>query len=310
MEQILALKKSFADGALSKTDYISKSFEVHKTLIQYRDILKTSDIEKIEITADDIIITVRNSGIKMLLDYSDKRCTPLEILNFGKYENEDAAMVYALIKPGATILDIGANLGWYSLHFSKLVQGNGVIHAFEPIPDTYKKCKANIELNHFTNIRLNNFALSDSNGEIEFYYNPASTGSSSMKNLLELENTQLIKSKIQKLDDYVTENKLVPDFIKCDVEGAELLVFKGALEVLQQYKPIVFTEMLRKWSAKYNYHPNDIIQLFTDKEYNCYYSKNNNLIKIAEITDSTEQTNFFFLHKEQHADIIKLYESK
>ncbi|HTC00985.1 MAG TPA: hypothetical protein VK705_09905, partial [Ferruginibacter sp.] len=133
MEQILTLKKNFLLGDLSKADYISKSFEVHKTLIQYRDILKTTEIEKIEITSDDIIVTIRNSGIKMFLDYSDKRCTPLEILNFGRYEDEDAAMIYTLIKPGSTILDIGANLGWYSLHFSKLIQNNGFIHAFEPI---------------------------------------------------------------------------------------------------------------------------------------------------------------------------------
>ncbi|HTC00865.1 MAG TPA: hypothetical protein VK705_09300, partial [Ferruginibacter sp.] len=85
---------------------------------------------------------------------------------------------------------------------------------------------------------------------------------------------------------------------------------KGALEVLKEYKPIVFTEMLRKWSAKYNYHPNDIIKLFSDKDYSCFFSKNNSLIRITEITDATEHTNFFFLHKDQHFDIINSYESK
>ncbi|WP_342228107.1 FkbM family methyltransferase [Rickettsiella endosymbiont of Rhagonycha lignosa] len=51
------------------------------------------------------------------------------------------------------------------------------------------------------------------------------------------------------------------DFIKCDVEGAELTIYTGGINVIREHKAIIFTEMLRKWSVKFNYHPNDIIAL-------------------------------------------------
>ncbi len=85
------------------------------------------------------------------------------------------------------------------------------------------------------------------------------------------------------------------DFIKCDVEGAELLTFQGGLKTITKYKPIVFTEMLRKWSAKFNYHPNEIIELFKDIGYGCYFVVNDKLHEIKMMTDETIETNFFFL---------------
>jgi hypothetical protein len=63
---------------------------------------------------------------------------------------------------------------------------------------------------------------------------------------------------------FVAKNNAKVDFIKCDVEGAELFVYQGAKATLMQQKPIVFTEMLRKWAAKFDYHPNDIIALFDE----------------------------------------------
>jgi hypothetical protein len=101
------------------------------------------------------------------------------------------------------------------------------------------------------------------------------------------------------------ENKLQVDFIKCDVEGAELFVFQGAIETLRDQKPVIFTEMLRKWAAKFNYHPNQIISLFTELGYQCYFSQENLLRKFSLMNDETEQTNFFFIHPERHKSLIQ-----
>jgi hypothetical protein len=95
------------------------------------------------------------------------------------------------------------------------------------------------------------------------------------------------------------------DFIKCDCEGAELLVFKGAKNVIYADKPIVFTEMLRKWSAKFGYHPNDIINFFGELGYSCFYSNLDKLAQIDEVNDSTIETNFIFLHRGKHKSVIR-----
>lgn len=63
--------------------------------------------------------------------------------------------------------------------------------------------------------------------------------------------------------------------------------------------------MLRKWSAKFNYHPNEIINLFKKMGYGCYFVDSGELKEIKEMTDKTIETNFFFLHADKHFNIIK-----
>ena len=72
------------------------------------------------------------------------------------------------------------------------------------------------------------------------------------------------------LDQWTANQQIKPDFIKCDVEGAELLVFRGGQETLRRDQPIVFAELLRKWSKPFGYHPNDMLCLFRGLGYLCY----------------------------------------
>lgn len=70
---------------------------------------------------------------------------------------------------------------------------------------------------------------------------------------------------------------------------------QGALKTLKQDQPVVFTEMLRKWAAKFNYHPNEVIALFTSLGYECFYASiDGTLLDFNEMTDETKETNFFF----------------
>ena len=94
------------------------------------------------------------------------------------------------------------------------------------------------------------------------------------------------------------------DFIKCDVEGAELLVFKGGLNTIKRDKPIIFSEILRKWSAMFNYDPNEIFDLFKSEGYLAFTVNTNVLLPFCRMDESTVETNFFFLHAEKHRDLI------
>ena len=115
-----------------------------------------------------------------------------------------------------------------------------------------------------------------------------------------------VKCHVDTIDNYIKDNNVRKlDFIKCDVEGAELLTFKGGIETISEHKPIMFTEMLRKWSAKFNYHPNEIIDLLKMIGYSCYFVDGTRLKEITIITDETNETNFFFLHKEKHQNKLK-----
>jgi FkbM family methyltransferase len=158
----------------------------------------------------------------------------------------------------------------------------------------------NIENNSIANVVLNNFGFSNEEKEILFYYNKTGSGNSSMQNLTGSDSAEKIPCIVKKIDAYVDEEKISVDLIKCDVEGAELFVFQGGIETLKKFRPIVFTEMLRKWSALFNYHPNEIIELFVSIGYECFIINNGRLNKILEITEETEETNFIFLFPSKH----------
>ena len=113
------------------------------------------------------------------------------------------------------------------------------------------------------------------------------------------------------LDSFVKENHIRKlDFIKCDVEGGEFNVLKGAKATLKNLKPIVMMELLRKWSEKFGYHPNEVITLFASFEYSCFAIQKNKLHKILEIDEDTIETNFLFLHEVKHQSHISLFNKR
>lgn len=303
------IKSQFNEKKIDKHEFITKMYEQHLVLGDYANFLAQSGISKIEIGDGQLIFTSRatpyhTGGLRFLTNIDDKRVTPLEAFNFGRYEDEDSEMIYKLLDKSFVVFDIGGNIGWYTTHIAKMLT-NGKLYAFEPIPATFKNLQQNVQLNALQNVVLNNIALSDSKGELSFYYSSKMTGASSSQNITNNENAVLVKCITNTLDSYCKENSIERiDFIKCDVEGAELFAIKGGLEAISTFKPIVFTEMLRKWAQKFNYHPNDIVALFKSMDYKCFINYSGKLKQIEVIDELTIDTNFFFLHKEKHASQI------
>lgn len=297
------LKKTYLNNQIPKAHYIEKMFRIHKYLYDYSQFIKDTDIEKIEISDNSVVMMTREK-IKIICDKNDRRIVPMEILNFGSYEKEETRMFLSLLDNGSYVFDIGANFGWYSLLFSKYFK-NAKIFAFEPIKRTFNYLKLNIKLNNASNIKPFNLGFSDKNGEGVFYFRTAESASASLADLKEDRRAKRVVCKMARLDDFVRSKKLKVDLIKCDVEGSELLVFKGGREVITKNKPIIFAEMLRKWSAKFNYHPNEIISLLKSIGYECFTAKGGLLKKLAKMTDETVETNFFFLHLIKHGSKIK-----
>ena len=155
-------------------------------------------------------------------------------------------------------------------------------------------------INNISNVQVFNFGFSNEEKEITFYYYPEGSGNASLANLSKSNNVEKISCYVRKLDNFVSEKNLKVDFIKCDVEGAELLVFKGGIETIKKHKPIILAEMLRKWSANFNYHPNAIIELLSDAGYRCFTAKGEKLIEFFTMDEQTLETTFFFLHSLKH----------
>jgi FkbM family methyltransferase len=305
---ISVLKEAFAKGDLPKPEYIQTAYtEFHNTLFDYANNLGKTDIREISIDSEGVVFTVRSSGIKIRCQLGDHRSPPFETFNFADFEPNESRMMDKLFEGCKTFYDIGANIGWHSLNLAGKYR-NSNFYCFEPIPATYQHLLGNIQLNAFTNISTYNLALSDKNSMQNFYFYEACSGNASAVNLTERTDVNAIECRQTRLVDFLVEAQLAPpEFIKCDVEGAELMVFKGASEILAEHKPIIMTEILRKWSKKYDYNPNEIFELFFSKGYESFTTDGYNLIPFHEMTEETLETNFFFLHSESHNKKIQRF---
>jgi FkbM family methyltransferase len=298
------VKKEFENKKIDKWEYIDKMYSIHRILFDYADFISNTNISQIKIKDHQVIMTFRDSEVQFICAKNDKRIAPFDVLNFDNYERAELLMQMELIDGDDTVLDIGGNYGWYALHIAKKFPNCSIL-SFEPIPSTFQHLNENIRLNNLSNIQTLNFGLSDAPGSFKFYYNPELSVNASLANVSGSDYVEEITCEVRTLDEYCTSTGLKVDFIKCDVEGAELLAFKGAKATIQKDCPVIFSEMLRKWTAKFNYHPNDIISFLSELGYNCYVLYEGQLKNFDVVDDRTIETNYFFLHKEKHADKIK-----
>jgi FkbM family methyltransferase len=296
---------AFESGHLDKPSFIQTMYaEHHAALFDYAGHLGHTNIRKIEIEDGRVIMTSRDRGIRILCAPGDFRIAPVEMLNFMDYEKEDYSMVERLVGETDNFFDIGANIGWYSINIAA-ARRKARMYCFEPIPTTFAQLQANLQLNALAHVKSHNFGFSNQAGEFPFYYYPEGSGNASSANLTGRTDVQTVQCQVRTLDDYTAQTGIRVDFIKCDVEGAELLVFQGGAQTLARDKPVVFSEILRKWSAKFNYHPNDIFGLFAHLGYQAFTAHDQRLHRFYSMDEATLETNFFFLHADKHADSIR-----
>lgn len=302
---ITELKTAFEQGQLTKPEYIEKSYNnFHSKLFDYSANLSETDIREISIDAEGVVFTVRSSGVKIRCQKGDHRSPPFETFNFADFEPRESRMMHKLFEGCRQFYDIGANIGWHSLNLAASYR-SASFQCFEPIPATHQHLTGNIALNRFTNIWTHHVALADRQGMQTFYFYEACSGNASGVNLTERPDVSEIQCQLCRLDDYIAEHHLIPpDFIKCDVEGAELRVLQGAPETLTQHQPIILAEILRKWSAKYGYNPNEIFELLASYGYRAFTTDGRNLYLFDKMTEETVETNFFFLHATRHQQQI------
>lgn len=298
---------------LNKQTYMRK---VHEQLMNIKDInclLENSIIEKVEISKMGRVHIILNSdyhNLKMEIHEKDYEEVPVSILCNGNYEKKEMNMVLKILTfleetDGFVAFDVGANVGWYSLNLLKRFPWMKV-YSFEPSPITYERLINNIRLNGFSSSNAFNIGFYQETGKLNFYYDSEESCASSLVNLREKNTVDIISVDMKRMDEWTKENNINKvDFIKCDVEGAELFVYKGGMGLISENHPIIFSEMLRKWSAKFEYTPNDIIALMKEEGYKCFVIKENEKLEECKVIDeSTEETNFFFLHTKKHFDII------
>jgi len=164
-------------------------------------------------------------------------------LNEGFSDYSIAQKFIEYLKPGMVALDCGAHIGEYTLLFACLVGTEGQVHAFEPDPRVFVYLQRNVQFNKLSNVFINHVALSEDEGEEEFVLEKDPTASHISR--LPASGLKAIRVKTTSIDAYVLKNGLRRlDAIKIDVEGAELVVIKGAMTSIEKFQPgLIFVEV-------------------------------------------------------------------
>jgi FkbM family methyltransferase len=180
------------------------------------------------------------------------------------------SIILGHLTPGAVFVDIGANIGFYSLQARKRVGPEGRVVAFEPNPDTVKKLKRNLQLNGME-IELFEAALSNRVEVVTLYSPEGCHGETSMRHC---GGRQVSEKQVPavRLDDVFPRDIDRIDFLKIDVEGAEAMVFEGAQTVLRRFRPPVLLEINEKASLAFGYAPYDATKILMqcNPEYRIY----------------------------------------
>jgi FkbM family methyltransferase len=152
----------------------------------------------------------------------------------GSYELPIQKCLVRELKPGEIFFDIGANAGFFSLLASKQVGEKGYVFAFEPLAENIEAIKAQLAMNHVLNCTVVEAAVSDSVGEVRLWEGPDTSTAHIVNQGYEQKVVKSVKSIT--LDEFVRTTR-PPNFIKMDIEGAEIRALRGTDALLSGPNP-------------------------------------------------------------------------
>lgn len=207
---------------------------------------------------DDGVTQLKYHGNMMISVYNKDTSVGAFLRLKGEYEPVNAQAFIDSIKPGATIVDIGANIGTFTLLAARAAGDKGQVHAFEPDPENLALLKQNIADNHFSQVSVVPKAVGDQPGSIYLEVEDKDKGGGQITH-----NQTGLAVEMITLDAYAAAHQIKQiDVVKIDIEGAELLALKGAKQILSKSKgTVLFMEINPQASAAFGHGAEELIEL-------------------------------------------------
>ncbi|HMS27511.1 MAG TPA: FkbM family methyltransferase [Burkholderiaceae bacterium] len=213
-----------------------------------------------------------------------------------RFEIDELRFLTQLLHDNSVILDVGANIGLFSLLLASKAKGIDV-HAFEPIELNAHLIAISKQINCLNNITINQSCVGDTDGTVEFSVSSDSAYSSIIDSGRKKESAKII-CPICRLDTYVQAANIQKiDFVKIDVEGAEKLVLTGAHAILTEHKlrpKILMIELYDLNLKQYDTSVKDIVQFMSGHDYAAYYLHGSNLLEFDPLLHANKIYNVFF----------------
>ena len=222
---------------------------------------------------------------------------------YGHYEKELGVLIRKILKPGDVFLDIGANIGYFSLLAAKH-EPTAKIFCFEPVRSSFHKLEENIALNAAKNVKAVNAGIGERNQEREIYISGEdNTGMSSFQRPENYSGKSEIV-KVITVDEWFSSSGLARiDLIKLDVEGSELASVKGMDGTLKKFKPLLIVEINPETLSQFDLMPEDIFRHLRDLSFSGFLILSSGTLKQVNHYQTGDTNNVLFIHDEK----IKFY---
>lgn len=190
-----------------------------------------------------VIVLINCKENKMYINIEDIGLTPY-LLSRGVYKPFETDLLEKLLKKNMTVVNVGANIGYYTLIVANRVGPNGKVYAFEPEPKNFELLVRNIKKNGYKNILPIQIAISDKKGILKLFLDKSNLGNHSLAEQNIAEKNGFVEVETNSLDNFFEEyNKdLKVDLILMDTQGAEGLILDGAKKIIGNNKLKIIME--------------------------------------------------------------------
>jgi FkbM family methyltransferase len=221
------------------------AYRLHKLL----PLFGIRSVQRVQISAPGSAHTTRHMYVR-----AEDGGVGHQWIMYKQYEPFETDIVKRMLRPGMTVYNIGANVGYYSLIASDVVGNSGQVVAFEPAVSNLELLNRTIEENHLKNVRVMPIAVGDKDGVATLAFSATNSGDHQVvsEGRGDRATTDV---QLRSIDLLIVEGFPQPDAIIMDVQGSELDVLRGMNSVLQNSKlTAIFTEF---WPGGLNArHPN------------------------------------------------------
>ena len=231
------------------------------------------------------MIVPTTDGRRLFVDLSTGMCETLFFL--GEYERAVTRTIHMVVESGDVCLDAGANFGWYTTLLHQLSGPSGAVYAFEPVPNVFAGLRKNVGLlQDASNVYINNLALGDAPGRVKMHVFAGLPNGHTSLSTMGRTDYAIVETEMVTLDSYLEKQRLRQiDFVKIDIEGAELMLLKGATKLFKQKVPPIFMiEMALGTTKGFGYLPNDLVVFLRKRADYEFYAVNEINLTLKPIT--------------------------
>jgi FkbM family methyltransferase len=219
----------------------------------------------------------------------------------GGYEQSELLAFKKLIRNGDICIDVGGNVGIFSLNFAKCCGAHGHVYVIEPMKKNQLVIELAAEINGLKNVSIFPYALSDRDGEVVLEVPSVDGAYAFIKPSQDSSSSGQLSVRCLPLSQFVQEQAIRQlDILKIDVEGAEKLVLDGGKEILSDgsRKPrVVMVELVDEFLGRYGATVSSVLSMMSELGYEPYYAQGNGELLPFDMRDINRIFNVFFLQR-------------